>query len=97
MTLFQNQVYEANFNYIGQALIKAYDTKKENNESTTELSNLIKCVNEMHMFVVGLKNEVQVLDFKLKIAEGDKLRAIERARKSEKLLENDTTIRRKEL
>lgn len=94
MTLFQNQVYEANFNYIGQALIKAYDTKKENNESTTELSNLIKCVNEMHMFVVGLKNEVQVLDFKLKIAEGDKLRAIERARKSEKLLENDTTIRR---
>jgi hypothetical protein len=94
MTLFQNQVYEANFNYIGQALVKAYDTKKENNESTTELSNLIKCVNEMHMFVVGLKNEVQVLDFKLKIAEGDKLRAIERARKSEKLLENDTTIRR---
>ena len=94
MTLFQNQVYEANFNYIGQALIKAYDTKKENNESTTELSNLIKCINEMHMFVVGLKNEVQVLDFKLKIAEGDKLRAIERARKSEKLLENDTTIRR---
>lgn len=94
MTLFQNQVYEANFNYIGQALVKAYDKKKENNESTTELSNLIKCVNEMHMFVVGLKNEVQVLDFKLKIAEGDKLRAIERARKSEKLLENDTTIRR---
>lgn len=94
MTLFQNQVYEANFNYIGQALVKAYDTKKENNESTTELSNLIKCVNEMHMFVVGLRNEVQVLDFKLKIAEGDKLRAIERARKSEKLLENDTTIRR---
>jgi hypothetical protein len=94
MTLFQNQVYEANFNYIGQALVKAYDTKKENNESTKELSNLIKCVNEMHMFVVGLRNEVQVLDFKLKIAEGDKLRAIERARKSEKLLENDTTIRR---
>ena len=94
MTLFQNQVYEANFNYIGQALVKAYDTKKENNESTKELGNLIKCVNEMHMFVVGLKNEVQVLDFKLKIAEGDKLRAIERARKSEKLLENDTTIRR---
>jgi hypothetical protein len=94
MTLFQNQVYEANFNYIGQALVKAYDTKKENNESTKELGNLIKCVNEMHMFVVGLRNEVQVLDFKLKIAEGDKLRAIERARKSEKLLENDTTIRR---
>lgn len=94
MTLFQNQVYEANFNYIGQALVKAYDTKKENNESTKELSNLIKCVNEMHMFVVGLRNEVQVLDFKLKIAEGDKLRAIERAKKSEKLLENDTTIRR---
>jgi len=46
------------------------------------------------MFAVGLRNEVQVLDFKLKIAEGDKLRAIERARKSEKLLENDTTIRR---
>jgi hypothetical protein len=94
MTLFQNQVYEANFNYIGQALVKAYDTKKENNESTKELGNLIKCVNEMHMFVVGLRNEVQVLDFKLKIAEGDKLRAIERAKKSEKLLENDTTIRR---
>ena len=94
MTLFQNQVYEANFNYIGQALVKAYDTKKKNNESTKELSNLIKCVNEMHMFAVGLRNEVQVLDFKLKIAEGDKIRAIERARKSEKLLENDTTIRR---
>ena len=94
MTLFQNQVYEANFNYIGQALVKAYDTKKENNESTKELGNLIKCVNEMHMFVVGLRNEAQVLDFKLKIAEGDKLRAIERAKKSEKLLENDTTIRR---
>ena len=86
MTLLQNQIYEANFNYIGQALVKAYDTKKENNESTKELGNLIKCVNEMHMFVVGLRNEVQVLDFKLKIAEGDKLRAIERARKSEKLI-----------
>ncbi len=86
MTLFQNQVYEANFNYIGQALVKAYDTKKANNESTKQLGNLIKSVNEMHMFVVGLRNEVQVLDFKLKIAEGDKLRAIERARKTEKLL-----------
>lgn len=86
MTVFQNQVYEANFNYIGQALVKAYDTKKANNESTKQLGNLIKSVNEMHMFVVGLRNEVQVLDFKLKIAEGDKLRAIERARKSEKLL-----------
>ncbi len=86
MTVFQNQVYEANFNYIGQALVKAYDTKKANNESTKQLGNLIKSVNEMHMFVVGLRNEVQVLDFKLKIAEGDKLRAIERARKTEKLL-----------
>lgn len=86
MTVFQNQVYEANFNYIGQALVKAYDTKKKNNESTKQLGNLIKSVNEMHMFVVGLRNEVQVLDFKLKIAESDKLRAIERARKSEKLL-----------
>ena len=86
MTLFQNQVYEANFNYIGQALVKAYDTKKENKQSTTELANLIKCVNEMHMFVSSLRNEVQVLDFKIKIAESDKLRAIERARKTEKLL-----------
>jgi len=86
MTLFQNQVYEANFNYIGQALIKAYDTKKENKQSTTELGNLIKCVNEMHMYVSSLRNEVQVLDFKIKIAESDKLRAIERARKTEKLL-----------
>ena len=40
----------------------------------------------MHMFVVGLRNELQVLDFKIKLAESDKLRAIERARKSEKLL-----------
>jgi hypothetical protein len=86
MTLFQNQVYEANFNYIGQALIKAYDTKKENKQSTTELGNLIKCVNEMHMYVSSLRNELQVLDFKIKIAESDKLRAIERARKTEKLL-----------
>ena len=38
------------------------------------------------MFVVGLRNELQVLDFKIKLAESDKLRAIERARKSEKLL-----------
>jgi len=86
MTLFQNQVYEANFNYIGQALVKAYDAKKKNNESTKQLGNLIKSVNEMHMFVVGLRNELQVLDFKIKLAESDKLRAIERARKSEKLL-----------
>ena len=86
MTLFQNQVYEANFNYIGQALVKAYDTKKKNNESTKQFGNLIKSVNEMHMFVVGLRNELQVLDFKIKLAESDKLRAIERARKSEKLL-----------
>jgi hypothetical protein len=86
MTVFQNQVYEANFNYIGQALVKAYDTKKENKQSTTELGNLIKCLNEMHMFVAGLRNEVQVLDFKIKLAESDKLRAIERARKTEKLL-----------
>ena len=86
MTVFQNQVYEANFNYIGQALVKAYDTKKSNNESTKQLGNLIKSVNEMHMFVVGLRNELQVLDFKIKLAESDKLRAIERARKSEKLL-----------
>ena len=56
MTLLQNQIYEANFNYIGQALIKAYDTKKDNNESTKELGNLIKCINEMHMFVMGLRN-----------------------------------------
>jgi len=86
MTVFQNQVYEANFNYIGQALVKAYDTKKENKQSTTELGNLIKCLNEMHMFVASLRNEVQVLDFKIKLAESDKLRAIERARKTEKLL-----------
>lgn len=86
MTLFQNQVYEANFNYIGQALVKAYDTKKENKQSTTELGNLIKCVNEMHMYVSSLRNELQVLDYKVKIAESDKLRAIERARKTEKLL-----------
>ena len=86
MTVFQNQVYEANFNYIGQALVKAYDTKKRNKQSTTELGNLIKCLNEMHIFVASLRNEVQVLDFKIKLAESDKLRAIERARKTEKLL-----------
>jgi hypothetical protein len=86
MTLFQNQVYEANFNYIGQALVKAYDTKKKNNESTKQLGNLIKSVNEMHMFVSNLRNELQVLNFKIKLVESDKLRAIERARKTEKLL-----------
>ena len=46
------------------------------------------------MFVMGLRNEVQILDYKIKLAEADKLRAIERARKSEKLLENDTITRR---
>lgn len=97
MTLLQNQIYEANFNYIGQALIKAYDTKKDNNQPTKELGNLIKCINEMHMFVMGLRNEVQILDYKIKLAEADKLRAIERARKSEKLLENDTITRRQEI
>jgi hypothetical protein len=86
MTLFQRQIYEANFNYIGQTLIKAYDKKKKNKESTKELSNLIKNLNEMYMFTNNALNELHIMDFKIKLAESDKLRAIERARKSEKLL-----------
>jgi hypothetical protein len=86
MTLFQRQIYEANFNYIGQTLIKAYDKKKKNKESTKELSNLIKNLNEMYMFTNNALNELHIMDFKIRLAESDKLRAIERARKSEKLL-----------
>jgi len=86
MTLLQKQIYEANFNYIGQTLIKAYDKKKKNKESTKELSNLIKNLNEMYMFTNNALNELHIMDFKIKLAESDKLRAIERARKSEKLL-----------
>mgnify|MGYP003632481508 CR=1 FL=1 len=86
MTLLQRQIYEANFNYIGQTLIKAYDKKKKNKESTKELSNLIKNLNEMYMFTNNALNELHIMDFKIKLAESDKLRAIERARKSEKLL-----------
>jgi hypothetical protein len=86
MTLFQRQIYEANFNYIGQTLIKAYDKKKKNKESTKELSNLIKNLNEMYMFTNNALNELHIMDFKIKLAESEKLRAIERARKSEKLL-----------
>lgn len=86
MTLLQRQIYEANFNYIGQTLIKAYDKKKKNKQSTKELSNLIKNLNEMYMFTNNALNELHIMDFKIKLAESDKLRAIERARKSEKLL-----------
>jgi len=86
MTLLQRQIYEANFNYIGQTLIKAYDKKKKNKQSTKELSNLIKNLNEMYMFTNNVLNELHIMDFKIKLAESDKLRAIERARKSEKLL-----------
>jgi hypothetical protein len=38
------------------------------------------------MFTNNALNELHIMDFKIKLAESDKLRAIERARKSEKLL-----------
>jgi len=53
---YQFQIYQAHFNYIGNILIKEYETNK--NEFT---SQKIKCVNQMYMFTNNLNIEHNIL------------------------------------
>jgi len=61
MTLLQKQVYQANFNYIGVFLKEAFDkTKDTDTKKNKEISNLIKCINQMYIYTNQLEVEVMI-------------------------------------
>ena len=56
MTLFQKQVYEANFNYLGQQFIKFYDSS--NGDKRKQISELIKALNNGFLFLDWLTGKI---------------------------------------
>jgi hypothetical protein len=63
MTLLQKQVYNANFNYIGQFLKDAFEkTKDIDTKKNKEINNLIKAVNQMYIYTNQLEVEHMVME-----------------------------------
>jgi len=79
MTLFQKQVYEANFNYLGQQFIKFYDSS--NGDKRKQISEFIKALNQMYIHTNQLSMQIDILEKKLSIERQAKLRAVESLRK----------------
>tara|TARA_R100001510_G_C7655220_1_gene214267 strand:+ start:4297 stop:4566 length:270 start_codon:yes stop_codon:yes gene_type:complete len=85
MDLLRKQIYEVNFNAIGNFLKDSYEKSKGNKRKT--VLSLIKNINEMYMYTNGVDNELLISNAKLSKMRLDKNRAVLRARKAEEKLQ----------
>jgi len=83
MTLFQKQVFLANYNYLATQLIDIMEraAKTDSKNKYQKAKNLVDALNEVYMYTRILEKEEQYAKDKLKIERKDKLRAIETLRK----------------
>tara|TARA_R100001440_G_scaffold6638_4_gene13530 strand:+ start:1467 stop:1751 length:285 start_codon:yes stop_codon:yes gene_type:complete len=60
MNVKEKQKYEACFNYIGEAMTKAYESADKKRRS--EISSYIKCLNNMYVYTNNLEIKLMIND-----------------------------------
>ena len=81
--------YITNFNFVGECIIELY---KKNPESDT-IKKMKSAWTEIGFYIHGLHQDQKWYNHSMSEYRADKLRAIERARRAEKKLENINMIK----
>lgn len=96
MTLLQKQIFETNFNMIGQFLKNAYENSE--GDKKKQIGQLIGNINQMYLYANLLETENHILQSREDDVNNERLKWAERARLAEEIIfKNDTTLRSKDV